>query len=124
MELPLGSVRVGRDQRRERALRSLEWVGLVDRIGHKPGELSRGPQQRVAVARALVTDPALILADEPTGNLGSRSTGGVHGLFDERHAAGPTIVLITHAPDVAAAVQHPIRIRDSLVEDAVGVGAA
>ena len=118
VELPLCYAGVGREERRERALRSLERVGLADRVGHKPGELSGGQQQRVAVARALVTDPALILADEPTGNLDSRSTADVLGLFEELHTAGRTVVLITHEPDVAAAAQRTIRIFDGLVEGA------
>ena len=120
VELPLCYAGIGRDERRERALRALEKVGLGDRVEHRPGELSGGQQQRVAVARALVTDPALILADEPTGNLDSRSSADVLALFTELSQAGRTIMLITHEPDVAASAQRTVRIRDGLLETMVG----
>jgi putative ABC transport system ATP-binding protein len=117
VELPLCYAGVGRKERRERALEALRRVGLEDRVLHKPGELSGGQQQRVAVARALVTEPSLILADEPTGNLDSASAADVLALFEELHVAGRTIVLITHEPDVAAAAQRTLHIRDGrLVE--------
>jgi putative ABC transport system ATP-binding protein len=121
VELPLTYAGTARDGRRERAQAALGRVGLSDRMNHRPGELSGGQQQRVAVARALVTDPALILADEPTGNLDSVSTDDVLGLFDELHAQGRTIVLITHEAEVAERARRVIRMRDGhIMADAVG----
>jgi putative ABC transport system ATP-binding protein len=99
-------------ERRARAEEALTRVGLSDRLKHRPGELSGGQQQRVAVARALVTDPALILADEPTGNLDSTASADVLGLFDELHAMGRTIVLITHEAEVARRASRSVLIRD------------
>jgi putative ABC transport system ATP-binding protein len=121
VELPLIYAGVGRTARKARAIEALERVGLAERIDHKPGELSGGQQQRVAIARALVTDPALILADEPTGNLDSQSSAEVLAIFDELHAAGRTIVLITHEAEVAAAAQRTVRIRDGVLDIGVGV---
>jgi putative ABC transport system ATP-binding protein len=118
VELPLCYSGTPPAERKERAFRALERVGLESRVMHRPGELSGGQQQRVAVARALVTDPALILADEPTGNLDSRSTDDVLNLLDELHRAGRTIVLITHEPEVAEAAQRVIHVRDGLVSEA------
>jgi putative ABC transport system ATP-binding protein len=116
VELPLMYAGVHRDERRERAVAALERVGLGDRIDNKPGQLSGGQQQRVAVARALVTEPTMILADEPTGNLDSHSTEEVLGLFDELHASGRTIVLITHEHDVAARARRIVHVRDGLIQ--------
>jgi putative ABC transport system ATP-binding protein len=121
VELPLAYAGVPAPARRERAMRALERVGLGDRFEHRPGELSGGQQQRVAVARALVTDPALLLADEPTGNLDSASTADVLGLFAELHAAGRTIVLITHEHDVADQAERTLVIRDGVLSDRVRV---
>jgi putative ABC transport system ATP-binding protein len=123
VELPLVYAGVGREERRARAVEALERVGLGDRLEHRPNELSGGQQQRVAVARALVTDPSLILADEPTGNLDSRSTADVLGLFGELSRAGRTVMIITHEAEVAAAAQRTVRLRDGLVETEQ-VGAA
>ena len=103
---------VGRAERVRRASAALERLGLGDRMDHEPSELSGGQQQRVAVARAIVTDPALILADEPTGNLDQASGHEVLGLLRELHAAGSTIVLITHDADVAEAAGRQVHIRD------------
>lgn len=103
---------VPRRERVSRARMALERLGLGDRLGHEPTELSGGEQQRVAVARAVVTDPVLILADEPTGNLDSRSGQEVLGVLRELHAAGRTIVLITHEAEVAAAATRQVHLLD------------
>jgi putative ABC transport system ATP-binding protein len=116
VELPLTYAGVKRDERKRRALEALDRVGLADRVGHRPGELSGGQQQRVAVARALVSDPALILADEPTGNLDSVATEDALTLFDELHAQGRTIVLITHEIDVAQRSRRIVRVRDGRIQ--------
>jgi putative ABC transport system ATP-binding protein len=121
VELPLAYAGVPRHERRDRAGAALARVGLSDRVAHRPGELSGGQQQRVAVARALVTDPALILADEPTGNLDSASSADVLALFAELHAAGRTIVLITHEHDVAARAQRSVLMHDGVIADGVPV---
>ncbi len=116
VELPLVYGRVPAAERRERAVAALERVGLGDKLDNRPGELSGGQQQRVAVARALVGEPALILADEPTGNLDSRSTEDVLALFDELHAQGRTIVLITHELEVAEHARRIATVRDGLIQ--------
>ncbi|WP_061299561.1 ABC transporter ATP-binding protein [Herbidospora cretacea] len=118
VELPLAYGGVRPAERRRRALAALDLVGLADRVNHQPNELSGGQQQRVAIARALVTSPALLLADEPTGALDSSSTLDVLGIFDRLSAAGRTIVVITHEPDVAEHAKRVIRLRDGqVVED-------
>ena len=112
VELPLIYARVTKQERRARALAALEAVGLSDRIEHGPSELSGGQQQRAAIARAIVTDPALILADEPTGNLDSGSSGEVLQIFSRLNVAGRTLIIITHEADVAAHAKRVIRLAD------------
>lgn len=118
VELPLFYAGVPAGERKRRAMDALARVGLGDRVDHRPGELSGGQQQRVAVARALASDPAMILADEPTGNLDSHSTADVLALLDELHASGRTIVLITHEAEVAARASRILHVRDGLITDA------
>jgi putative ABC transport system ATP-binding protein len=102
-------------ERRRRAVASLEKVGLGNRQGHRPNELSGGQRQRVAVARALVGEPSLLLADEPTGNLDSRTSREIMALFDELHDQGQTVLVVTHEPDIAAHCRRTVRIGDGLV---------
>ena len=115
VELPLIYQGMGVVKRRKRAIEALERVGLADRRHHKPTELSGGQQQRVAIARALAGDPSLILADEPTGNLDSKTGADVMRLFHELHEAGNTIVLITHDAKIAAQTPRAIHIHDGKV---------
>lgn len=118
VELPLLYAGVSRAQRRERALRRLQQVGLADRIDHHPSQLSGGQQQRVAIARALVNDPALILADEPTGALDSRTSIEVMALLQQLNREGITVVLVTHEAEVAAFASRILFFRDGrLVRD-------
>ncbi|MBR93496.1 MAG: ABC transporter [Micrococcales bacterium] len=119
VELPLMYRGVRRSERRRRALDALAKVGLADRSHHQPNELSGGQQQRAAVARALAMEPSLMLADEPTGNLDSRSTADVLDLLDEIHAEGKTIVIITHEDDVAERAGRVVTLRDGKVESDV-----
>jgi putative ABC transport system ATP-binding protein len=123
VELPLIYAGVDRRARKLRALEALEQVGLADRVNHHPNQLSGGQQQRVAVARALVTEPDLLLADEPTGNLDSRSSADVLAMLDALHKTGRTIVLITHEQDVAEAAERIMRFRDGRFLDAEGNAA-
>jgi putative ABC transport system ATP-binding protein len=117
VELPLIYQRLHLSERKEKAQRALDRVGLSDRSSHKPSELSGGQQQRVAIARALATDPAILLADEPTGNLDSKTGDDILALFHELHRAGDTIVLITHNEEIAKQAQRRIRIMDGRVSE-------
>ena len=114
--LPLVYAGLGRGDRAARAAAMLEAVGLGDRMDHKPNELSGGQRQRVAVARALINNPSIILADEPTGNLDTKTSVEIMALFDEIHAKGNTVILVTHEPDIAEYAHRVIRMRDGEIE--------
>lgn len=114
--LPLIYAGMNKAQRLERAKAVLEQVGLGDRMDHKPNELSGGQRQRVAVARALVNDPAIILADEPTGNLDSKTSTEIMALFEDIHRKGNTIIIVTHEEDIAQHAHRIVRMRDGLIE--------
>ncbi|MBK8967374.1 MAG: ABC transporter ATP-binding protein [Saprospiraceae bacterium] len=114
--LPLVYAGYSKEERLKKARVTLESVGLGDRIMHKPNELSGGQRQRVAVARALVNDPAIILADEPTGNLDTKTSYEIMTLFEQIHQAGNTVILVTHEQDIAQHAHRIVRLRDGLVE--------
>lgn len=114
--LPMVYAGYSKSERNERATQVLTQVGLADRMDHKPNQLSGGQRQRVAVGRALVNKPAIILADEPTGNLDSKTSVEIMGLFNEIHAKGNTVILVTHEEDIAAYAHRVIRLRDGLIE--------
>lgn len=114
--LPLIYAGFGKYEREEKAMAALESVGLADRGHHRPNELSGGQRQRVAIARALVNDPSIILADEPTGNLDSKTSYDIMDLFHKLHEDGNTIIMVTHEDDIAHYAHRIIRLRDGLVE--------
>ena len=114
--LPLVYAGMSKKQRLEKAHAALVSVGLGERVMHKPNELSGGQRQRVAIARALVNDPAIILADEPTGNLDTKTSLEIMGIFEEIHRAGNTVILVTHEPDIAEHAHRIVRLRDGLIE--------
>lgn len=115
--LPMIYAGYGKQDRNERAKKVLEQVGLGDRMDHQPNQLSGGQRQRVAVARALVNHPSIILADEPTGNLDSKTSIEIMKLFGDIHAQGNTVILVTHEEDIAAHAHRIIRLKDGMIED-------
>ncbi len=114
--LPMIYAGASKSQRKERAEKVLADVGLADRMDHKPNQLSGGQRQRVAVGRALVNNPSIILADEPTGNLDSKTSVEIMNLFDEIHASGNTVILVTHEEEIARHAHRIIRLRDGVIE--------
>lgn len=120
--LPLVYAGVGASERRKRAQEILEAVGLGDRAGHLPNELSGGQRQRVAIARALVNNPEIIMADEPTGNLDTKSTKEIMEIFQEMHGRGKTIILVTHEPEIAVCANRQLLVRDGVITRDEGKG--
>ena len=114
--LPLIYAGLNKEDRQLRAKQVLEDVGLIDRMTHKPNELSGGQRQRVAIARALVNNPAIILADEPTGNLDSKTSLEIMNILEEIHMKGNTIILVTHEPDIAKFAKRVVRLKDGMIE--------
>jgi putative ABC transport system ATP-binding protein len=122
VELPLVYAGIPSEERRQIALKALNNVGLADRIHHKPNELSGGQRQRVAVARALVNQPSILLADEPTGNLDSKTGSEIMGLFEQLFRQGNTLILVTHEEDIARMARRIIRLRDGLIASDERIG--
>ena len=120
--LPLVYAGVGASERRKRAQQVLEAVGLGDRAGHLPNELSGGQRQRVAIARALVNNPEIIMADEPTGNLDTKSTKEIMEIFQAMHGRGKTIILVTHEPEIAVCANRQLLVRDGVITRDEGKG--
>ena len=116
VEVPLFYQGVSRAERRAQAIERLSLVGLEDRLGHRPSELSGGQQQRVAIARSLVTDPAIVMADEPTGNLDTKTGDAILEIFQQLHADGMTIIMVTHDPRIAEDCQRVVTLEDGRVE--------
>lgn len=123
VELPLVYAGIEPSVRKARAHTALERVGLEDRADHRPSELSGGQRQRVAIARALVNSPSILLADEPTGNLDSRTSSDIMSLFDDLHRAGNTVILVTHEDDIAAHARRVVTLRDGKVVSDESTGA-
>lgn len=123
VEIPLIYGNIKRDRRQTMAASALEKVGLGDRMHHKPNELSGGQRQRVAIARALVNNPSIILADEPTGNLDSKSGHEIMAIFDSLHQAGNTIILVTHEDDIAEHAHRTIRLFDGKIKEDTALAA-
>ena len=119
VEVPLIYNGIKRKERMERSAAMLEAVGMKDRMDHRPNQLSGGQRQRVAVARALINGPALLLADEPTGNLDSRTSSEIMDLFQQLHGNGHTIILVTHEPDIGALAERTIVLKDGQIEEDV-----
>lgn len=122
VELPMIYAKIPRRERRQRAIQALEAVGLADRMHHKPNEMSGGQQQRVAIARALVNNPSIIFADEPTGNLDTKSSKEIMEVFRQLNENGNTILMVTHENDIAAYSKRIIRLRDGLIESDERIG--
>ena len=120
--LPLVYAGIGKSERLEKAREMLDSVGLGDRADHHPNELSGGQRQRVAIARALVNDPHIIMADEPTGNLDTKSTREIMDIFEKMHGLGRTIILVTHEPEIAACASRQLLVRDGLITKDAGKG--
>lgn len=118
VELPMAYAGVPKKERRDKALKALERVGLSDRVKHRPNEISGGQKQRVAIARAIVNNPAVIMADEPTGNLDTKSSVEIMKIFQDLNNEGATIIMVTHEPDIAQHTKRVVRFRDGeIVED-------